>query len=360
MKPSTWLLLLISLAILLSTPWGCSPSDGANLSIRLDSLNNALLFSVDAYAVLNTDDLTDVIETGFCWNQTGNPTIEDSYVIFPQPAIKQINSTVGNLSPATTYYLRAFARSDNKLVYSATYQFRTWDGKITDVEGHLYDGTQVGNQGWMAENLRTTKYADGSPISLNNGTNRIFWYGSGHTYVPGFDQDIDQDGDFDDADSLRYVEEYGLLYSWFSANNIYDHSADLNLLGRKVAPTVRDVCPEGWHLPSQNEFQTLANYLASIYGYEAYAHHLTTQAGWADDLNGLDTYHFSLKPGGYWHEPTATHGNILKRVAYLWSSTEGNEDNGAYASIDNVDKRIYSSLIGKAQHALCIRCIKNK
>jgi uncharacterized protein (TIGR02145 family) len=360
MKKSSWLILLLSLSALLSTNWRCTIFEGDDFSIQIDSLNNPLLYSVDVYALLNTDDLGEVVEVGFCWNQTGNPTIEDSTLIFLNPAIKEIQATVSNLSPSTTYFLRAFTRNDKKLVYSQTVEFTTWDGTLTDVEGHPYKGTQVGNQGWMAENLRATKYADGSPITINNGTNRIYWYGSGHTYVPNFDQDIDQDGDFDATDSLLYVEEYGLLYSWFGANNVYDHSTDLALLGKKIAPNVRDICPEGWHLPAQIEIQTLTNYLASIYGYEAYAHHLTTQTGWFDNLNGLDTYQFSMKPGGLWHDPMATHTNLLKQVAYLWTSTEGNEDNGAFAGMDNLDKRIYTSFIGKAQHALCIRCIKNK
>ena len=359
-KTSTCLLLITCISLLLSGNWSCTLFGGDDLSIRLDSLNNPLLHTIDAFAVLQTDNLADVIEDGFCWNQTGSPTIADSIVAFPNPAIREINATVGQFSPAQTYFLRAFARTSKKLVYSETMSFTTWDGTLTDADGNQYVGIQIANQGWMAENLHTTSYADGSPIAISNGTNRTYWYGSGHTYSPNFDQDIDQDGDFDAADSLLYVNEYGLLYSWYAANNMYDHTLNTSLLGKKVYPGVRDVCPYGWHLPSGIEFQTLRNNLASIYGYEAYAHHLTTTTGWADNLNGLDTYHFALKPGAYWHEPTATHTNILKREADLWTADEGNDSNGGYVSVNNVDKRLYGSIIGKAQHALCIRCIKNK
>lgn len=68
-------------------------------------------------------------------------------------------------------------------------------------------------------------------------------------------------------------------------------------------------------MPTVSDFQELTNTLAIQYGYAAYAHHLTATAGWADNMNGLDT---------------------------------------------NVDKKIISGAISKRQHALCIRCLKEK
>lgn len=353
--------LIFSFLFVVSTNWHCSLFDEDNFSIRLDSVNNVLLHTVDIYGYLNANNLAEIEAVGYCWNQTGKPTVNDSMSIFYNPVIHEINGTVGNFSPGKKYFLRSFAKSMGRVVYSEEKYFTTWDGKIEDAEGNVYRGTQIGNQGWMAENLRSTKYNDGSPITINNGTNRIYWYGSGYSYVPGFDMDIDQDGDFDTMDSLLYVNEYGLLYSWYAAANVYDHSNDPTLLGKKIYAGVQDVCPKGWHLPVDIEFQDLRNFLSLTHGYTEYAHHLTTTTGWADNLNGLDTYHFSLKPSAYWRDQNASqHNNVLKREALLWMADSDNDSNGRYVQIDNFYKRIYSSGIGKAQHALCIRCLKNK
>lgn len=356
----TPLLTAAFIALALFPHWRCVP-DGPNLDVRLDSLNNALLYSVDAYARIVTSDLDEVAESGFCWNKTGNPTINDAVMPLGKPLINTMNTSVGPLEPGANYYLRAYAKTaGGAVVYSGEKTLTTWDGKLQDAEGRQYTGVQIGNQGWMAENLRTTRYADGSPIDIGQGSNRTYWYGSGHAYVPNFDQDIDQDGDFDAQDSLLYVNQYGLLYSWYAANNEYDPAPNAALQGKKVRPGLRDVCPQGWHLPTYEEWEALRNYLAAQYGYDDYAHHLTATSGWLDGLNGLDTYGFRILPNGYWHEPSATHTNLIGRAAFLWNSSSVNDANGGYVQIDNFDKTIYTSFIGKSQHALCVRCLKNK
>lgn len=344
------------------TNWRCvGKAESPEIHLTLDSLNNALIRSVDAYGRVEADPLSRVAELGYCWNTTGNPTLADSSVAIGKPAITTISGPVYGFQAGKKYYLKMYAKdSGGTVYYSNELFFVSWDGTLTDVEGHPYKGVQIGTQGWMAENLRTTRYADGSPIDLGKGSNRTYWYGSGHQYVPGFDQDIDQDGDFDDQDSLLYTRRYGLLYSWFAAANTYDPAGFPLLGGKKVRPVLRDVCPKGWRMPTVWDFQELTNTLAIQYGYAAYAHHLTATAGWADDMNGLDTYGFNLLPGAYWHEPTATHGNILGRAAFLWAFDSTNEDNASYVQIDNFDKKIISGIIGKRQHALCIRCLKEK
>ncbi len=345
--------------IFVSTNWRCVENLPL-LKINIDSLNNALLFSVDAFSTVTADDFMSIQEVGYCWNTTGAPTVQDSLRSLGKPQIVKIEGTVESFSPGKTYFIRAFVRSVSDLAYSEEKTFSTWGGKASDADGNIYTGTQIGNQGWLAENLRSTRYSNGLPIDIGNASNRTYWYGSQHKFVPNFDDDIDGDGDLDAQDSILFVQEYGLLYSWFAAANIYDHQNVPALLDKKVYTAVRDVCPKGFHLPSDRDFQDLRNFLTTKHGPDGYAHHLTTKSGWLDGLNGLDTYRFGLKPSAYWHEPDATHSNILGRVAFLWGSDNINDANAFYLQTDNLDKKFVTGIIGKSQHALCVRCLKDK
>jgi len=108
-------------------------------------------------------------------------------------------------------------------------------------DGNVYKTVQIGDQVWMAENLRSTIYSDGSPISLvedasqweaQNGSGAYCWY--------------------DNNPSNQYT--YGALYNFYAAMN-GEQSSDLNPSG------VQGVCPSGWHLPSDKEWKELEMFL---------------------------------------------------------------------------------------------------
>ncbi len=356
---SAFLLVVICLLLSIGT-WSCRESGNNDHSISLDSLNNVLLSSADGFVTINSPELSDIDEVGFCWNVTGTPTVEDEIFVWGKPFSNKLNTTIKGFEPDQSYFVRAFARGAGFLVYSEEKNLKTWNGKAQDVEGRMYKGVQVGNQGWIGENLRTTKYADGSPININNGSNRTYWYGSGHTYVPNFDTDINGDGLLDATDSLLYVEKFGLLYSWYAANNVYDPIKNPALAGKKIRAEVRDVCPAGWHIPTAEEWQELQNWLQIEHKTSDVAVFLTSKTGWAENLNGFDTYGFGLLPGGYWHTPDASHSNLIGRAAFLWLATEDNDANARYVQGDNLDQRFITGTVGKAIHGFCIRCIKDK
>ncbi|MBU0476303.1 MAG: T9SS type A sorting domain-containing protein [Bacteroidetes bacterium] len=96
---------------------------------------------------------------------------------------------------------------------------------VTDYDGNKYKTVKIGNQTWMAENLRSTHYSDGTPISYYNYNN-----------------------------DSNNVPIYGRLYSWAAAMK--------NHLSSKTNPSnVQGIAPVGWHLPSKAEWQELATYL---------------------------------------------------------------------------------------------------
>ncbi|MFO7869218.1 MAG: FISUMP domain-containing protein, partial [Bacteroidales bacterium] len=110
-------------------------------------------------------------------------------------------------------------------------------GVVSDFEGNVYKTVKIGNQIWMAENLRSTYYADGTPIPSGAGLGDItgqntstyyFWY----------------------EDNSQNANTWGALYTWAAAMNSEASSAT-NPSG------VQGVCPNGWHIPSDAEWKEL-------------------------------------------------------------------------------------------------------
>lgn len=156
--------------------------------------------------------------------------------------------------------------------------------KIKDIDGNIYRTLQLGDQVWMAENLRTTRYNDGTLLSqvLDNttwgglSTPAYCWYNS-------------------DPDSLGFL--YGALYN-------FPVVADTN---------THNICPEGWDIPTESDWNALITYLTNNgYGYEGsgsdIAKSLASSSGWDDSMTpgtvGNDqaannSSRFSGLPGGF-------------------------------------------------------------
>jgi uncharacterized protein (TIGR02145 family) len=122
---------------------------------------------------------------------------------------------------------------------------------VSDFDGNIYPAVTLGTQTWMAQNLRTTHYADGTPIpgvagaenwaALEISSQAYCWY---------------------DDDSTRYAATYGALYTWEAAMK--------GAASTVASPSgVQGVCPNGWHLPSDDEWTILVNYLINNgYNYD--------------------------------------------------------------------------------------------
>ena len=128
---------------------------------------------------------------------------------------------------------------------------------VKDYDGNRYDAVKIGNQVWMLTNLRTTHYADGTPIAASISDDPI----PGYYRIPGVDE-----------------ATYGLLYNWYAA--VRDTN---NLTGK-----VQGICPKGWHVPSREDCICLLDF-SQKYGdgfFQEYgkgpACSLAAQQGWED------------------------------------------------------------------------------
>lgn len=102
-------------------------------------------------------------------------------------------------------------------------------GTVTDVEGNVYKTVKIGNQWWMAENLKTTRYSDGTKIP--HVPDSLMWI---NLTTPAYCCYHN--------DAITYKNTYGALYNWFTINT------------GKLAP-------KGWHIPTDVEWTALINNL---------------------------------------------------------------------------------------------------
>jgi uncharacterized protein (TIGR02145 family) len=104
-------------------------------------------------------------------------------------------------------------------------------GTVTDIDGNTYETVQIGEQLWMAENLRTTQYNNGNEIPLSNCTTDMNW------------DDLSSGAYCDYDNDPTNSETYGRLYNGYTVDDN------------------RGVCPVYWHIPSDEEFMDLEMYL---------------------------------------------------------------------------------------------------
>ncbi len=185
---------------------------------------------------------------------------------------------------------------------------------LTDYDGNVYQMVQIGDQLWMKENLKTTHYADGTPLVDGTGAGNIT--GDYTTkYCFAYDDDI------------SYVDTYGRLYTWAAVMNGTPGS-DANPSG------VQGVCPDGWHVPSDEEWKELEMYLG-MSEQQAYTTEwrgsdegLKLKEGgishWWGQLSsrviGTNESGFTALPGGSrWYNESFQH---LTYRANFWSATE--------------------------------------
>lgn len=291
---------------------------------------------------------------GLVWNTQGNPTFENNEgIIESSPNGGLFSSNIGSLQHSSTYYIRAFASTSAGKIYSSNVEFYTEPFNIpgsiiTDIDGNQYRTAIIGNLEWMAENLRATHYAYGTPI---------------------------ESGIWDYNDNPANSENYGKLYSWETAMN-GEASSNENPSG------IQGVCPSGWHLPSDSQWEQMINYLINTYGVPRYnaidgaGNRLKAarQVGhpWGGKYNteehprwnqnnkhyGTDDFGFSGLPGGH----RCSNGNYwgMGWDLYWWSSTEHPTDYELAARwrMHNNNGSIFHNYSYK-NGGFSVRCVRN-
>jgi len=199
----------------------------------------------------------------------------------------------------------------------------TSNDKPIDADGNVYKSVIIGEQEWMAENLRTTKYSDGTVIP--NVESNTQWENL-HT---GAWSQYENDSQYDSI--------YGKLYNFYAVNK-------------------GNLCPTGWHVPSDEEWIELTDFLATNghSGSEALA--LKSTSGWIDDGNGTDDYGWNGLPGGY-RDIEGPFSDVGESGNW-WSSSQEDGFNAWYRGLYNYDDKvdIYGCV---KQYGFSVRCVRD-
>jgi uncharacterized protein (TIGR02145 family) len=198
---------------------------------------------------------------------------------------------------------------------------------VTDIENNSYKTVQIGSQLWMAENLKTSKYNDGT--SIPNITDNNEWFNNRTGAWAVYNNDI------------KYGNVYGKLYNWYVTNP----SANGN----------KNVCPTGWHVPQDYEWDILIEFLGG------------NSAG--GKMKETDTLHwlspnyqadnkslFTALPAGY-RQYSGEYGGI-REIGYWWSAKETLGGIKNYWEVNYNNNYITKSQLHSIS-GLSIRCLKD-
>ena len=220
-------------------------------------------------------------------------------------------------------------------------------GYVIDYDGNYYDAVLIGNQCWMKQNLRVTHYADGNSIPL----------ASSNQNYPCYYENT----------SLN-IAQYGLYYNWYAAMK-NGESSNNNPSG------VQGICPDGWHLPSNAEWNEMIAYVSSQPRFlcdnngENYGKALASRINWntynhtsccvgaeygsysRSTNNGT---RFTMMPGGYYNNGFT----YVNNSGYLWTTTQYNS-NYAYFRYMDCNSRNLGNTYDYKSYGRQVRCLRD-
>lgn len=328
------------------------------------SVSNVTSSSFGLKGNISFDGGAEVTECGFCYSTTENPTTDDNKIVVGS-GIGDFTTIINGLTTGTLYYVRAYATNsvgtaygDNVMAMPGNRDSQPCEGTPTmqDVEGHTYNTVQIGNQCWMKENLRVTKYANGTPIALVEAD-------SSSTIPYRYEPDKNP----------ANVEAYGYLYNWAAVMND-EEASNTN------PNNIQGVCPTGWHVPTRKEFDLMLGYVRSQEKWNcggnkySIAKHLASSSHWTSpsytlhecdvtyDLSQNNATGFSATAAGnyssYYQKAMEFNHNTLFWTATYSTNNMDTDNTPIIYSLRN-NKAIVSKDDSYKTHGYSVRCLKD-
>jgi uncharacterized protein (TIGR02145 family) len=286
---------------------------------------------------ISSDGGSQVIERGVCWSNSQNPTISDNKKTNGSGSgVFQVN--VSGLTSNTSYYMRTYATNSLGISYGNELNFKTF--AVIDVDGNGYHSVTFGDQIWLTENLKTSKYNNGDLI----GTTFPATLNISSEDTPKYQWIYDLDSNL--------ISTYGRYYTWYAATDD------------------RKICPTGWHLPTPNEFSTMEVYLSAngfeFEGGSGYiSKSLASNSGWREyatpgtpgnDQNTNNRSGFTAAPGGY-RIFDYTFGSETMMSAF-WTSFPKDDQDAFFQEIGNNYFYLFLTY-GNKKNGIPVRCVKD-
>lgn len=307
---------------------------------------------------ITSDGGAEIISKGICYSTTPFPTIINNITINGS-GTESFTTKITCLFDQTTYYVRAYATNSIGTAYGDQVSFTTeispitfnpdlTYGTVSDIDGNCYKTIQIGDELWMAENLKTSRYNDGSIIPevtdntewsnlcypvqnesnewINGGTGAFCWYNNSETFE----------------------NEYGKLYNWMAVNT-------------------GTLCPVGWRIPDSGDWLRLiidwAEYNPNEFKFGYYLMETGTDH-WDELINvfpeGIianNSTGFTALPGGY-RQVDGLFRN-LGSISYFWGSDYVLYDLVSRFYIPSSAPTHTSYYSAQAGSGYSVRCIKD-
>ncbi|MCX6306302.1 MAG: fibrobacter succinogenes major paralogous domain-containing protein [Bacteroidetes bacterium] len=200
--------------------------------LTTDSVTMIIHNAANCGGTITSDGGAAITRRGVCWTKTPLPLLTDDHTE-DGTGTGTYTSRLTGLDTNTLYYVRAYASNSKGTAYGNTMSFKTLRivnyGVATDIDGNIYPVVKIGGQFWLSKNLRVTHYRNGDAIPHVTGDNqwKVLITGAYCVY-----------------DNVQVNDTtYGNMYNWYAATDS------------------RGICPEGWHIPSNDEWNSLGAFL---------------------------------------------------------------------------------------------------
>jgi len=312
-------------------------SSNSNLSltnqkpeVTTTAVSNITGTSAESGGVIIDEGSSPIIVRGVCWSESPEPDTTNTHTM-DGAGFGSFGSILTGLQSNTTFYVRAYAANSTGITYGNEEIFTTGPlylsgNGVNDVDGNFYNSVILGTQEWLRENLKTTKYKDGTSITYYSDypfqwpllLPAYFWYN----------------------DDESYKTPYGALYNWYAVQT-------------------GNLCPNGWRVPTEDDWTILINYLGSNAGGKMKTTG-TIQNGtglwWTPNNDATNESNFSALPAGYRSEILSS--MFLGDRAYWWNNANNDTTVSTYSKLVYQDGYFYKSESGK-HVGYSVRCLKN-
>ena len=300
-------------------------SSGQVPVLTTNTLSNITQTTASCGGNITSDGGATVTVRGVCWSTNQTPTIADIKTSDGTGA-GSFTSNITGLTASTTYYVRAYATNSAGTGYGSAMPFTTHGitpSTVTDIDGNIYHTITIGTQVWMVENLKTTKYRDGT--SIPNVSNNTAW--SNLTT-----------GAYSDYNNTQSISAtYGRLYNWYAATDAHN------------------IAPAGWHIPSDAEWTTLTTYLGGEYVAGGKLKETDTTHWESPNYGATNESGFTALPGGVRYNSGGF--NWLYEHGYWWTSTEINSSLAWFWRLDYSGSNDERMNFYNKNAGLSVRCI---
>jgi len=331
----------------------CSNSIFTLPIVETSPITNISTTSATSGGIVYLQCSSPVTSKGIVWSSSETPTLEynDGYTT-NGTGVGEFGSNMMLLIPQTNYFVRAYATNSAGTSYGNQVKFTTLNSytpqaclgaeQISDVDGNIYNTIKIGEQCWMKENLRTTRFNEGTTISLISDNN--VW------------NSVTFSARCLNGNISTNEELYGFLYNWYAVSQ-------------------SGICPEGWRVPSDSDWDILRNFAdPKALGNNNIAGNLLKSCRQINSpvsslcntsehprwnahaiQYGTDDFGFSALPGG--HRLSNGSFSSVGTYAYFWTGNQTSETEAWFRGI-GFGSSIFQRSIASKQNGYSVRCIK--